>query len=99
MADQLALVPAQRQDLRALQQKSDGELNALSRRIAIEERRLDFAFAQSNVSPARIDAVTAQPVALQGRLRAVRLPSHLAPPALLTPQQLLPLAKNRKRGV
>lgn len=95
MADQLALAPAQRQDLRALQQKSDGELNALSRRIAIEERRLDFAFAQNNVSAGRIDGITAQLGALQGHLRAVRLRSHLAAHDILTPEQLLRYAKLR----
>jgi hypothetical protein len=95
LADPLALTPAQRQDLRSLQQKTDSELNALSARIAVEERRLDFAFAQSNVSPGRIDSVTAQLGTLQGHLRAVRLRSHLAAHEILTPEQLLRYAKLR----
>lgn len=95
LADQLALTPAQRQDLRSLQQKSDSELNALSARIAVEERRLDFAFAQNNVNAGRIDGITAQLGALQGHLRAVRLRSHLAAHDILTPQQLVRYAQLR----
>jgi hypothetical protein len=95
MADRLALTPQQRQDLRALQQKSDSEMNTLSARIAVEERRLDFAFAQNNVSAGRIDGITTLLGTLQGRLRAVRLRSHLATHDILTPEQLLRYARMR----
>src|SRR3546814_20044055 len=44
MADQLALAPAQRQDLRALKQKSEGALTARSRPIPPAERRPAFTF-------------------------------------------------------
>jgi len=95
LADRLVLDAAQRQDLRNLQQKTAGEMNAIGRRIATEERRLDFAFAQGNVNPGRIDGITAQIGALQGKLRAARLRSHLAAHDILTPQQLLDYAELR----
>lgn len=95
LADDLGLDPAQRQDLRMLQQRVDGELTALSRRIASEERRLDFAFAQGNVNPGRIDGITAQIGTLQGRLRATRLRGHLATRSLLNADQLLRYAELR----
>ena len=95
MADQLALTPAQREDLLALQRKADSEMSALSARIAIAERRLDFAFAENDVNASRIDGITAQLGTLQGHLRAVRLRSHLATHNILTPEQILRYAQLR----
>lgn len=95
LADTLALGPEQRQRLHQLQHDLDAELSALGRRVIIEERRLDRAFAENNVEATRIDALTQKIGSLQGRIRAVRLHSHLIARNTLTPDQLVLFASLR----
>ena len=95
LADSLSLAEPQRAQLRQLQHDTDAEISALGRRLAGEERRLARAFAENNVEATRIDALTARIAALDGRIRAVRLRSHLAARDTLTPDQLLRFAALR----
>lgn len=95
MAESLSLDEEQRQQIRQLQFSLDTEVTALGRRIATEERRLERAFAEGNVDAGRLDGQTARIAVLQGRLRAVRLRSHLAARDALKPEQLLRFAEMR----
>lgn len=95
IAESLDLNDAQRARLRQLQHDTEAEIAALGRRLASEERRLARAFAENNIEPSRIDALTARISALDGRIRALRLRSHLAAREALTPDQLLRFADLR----
>jgi Spy/CpxP family protein refolding chaperone len=95
LADSLSLDESQRQQLRQLQHDTEAEIAALGRRMIGEERRLARAFAENNVEATRIDALTGRIAALDGRIRAVRLRSHLAARDTLTPDQLLRFATLR----
>lgn len=95
IADSLELNEAQRAQLRQLQHDTEAEIAALGRRLATEERRLARAFAENNVEATRVDALTARISALDGRIRALRLRSHLAARDALTPDQLLRFASLR----
>lgn len=95
IADSLELNDAQRVQLRQLQHDTDAEIAALGRRLASEERRLTRAFAENNIEATRVDALTARISALDGRIRALRLRSHLAARDALTPDQLLRFASLR----
>lgn len=92
MAEPLGLNEDQRQQIRQLQLALEAETTALARRILVEERRLDRAFAEGNIDAGRVDGQTARIANLQGRLRAVRLRGHLAARDALTPEQLLRFA-------
>lgn len=95
IAESLELNDAQRVQLRQLQHDTEAEIAALGRRLAAEERRLARAFAENNIEATRVDALTAQISALDGRIRALRLRSHLAARDALTPDQLLRFASLR----
>jgi Spy/CpxP family protein refolding chaperone len=95
LADGLNLDEAQRAQLRQVQHDTEAEIAALGRRLGAEERRLARAFADNNIEATRVDALTARIAALDGRIRALRLRSHLAARDALTPQQLLRLASLR----
>lgn len=95
IAESLELNEAQRAQLRQLQHDTEAEIAALGRRLATEERRLARAFAENNVEATRVDALTARISALDGRIRALRLRSHLAARDALTPDQLLRFASLR----
>ncbi|MCW0236144.1 MAG: Spy/CpxP family protein refolding chaperone [Ferrovibrio sp.] len=95
LADSLSLDEPQRQQLRQLQNDTEAEISALGRRLMAEERRLARAFAENNIEATRIDALTARIAALDGRIRALRLRSHLAARDALTPDQLLRFASLR----
>ncbi|MEK9968813.1 MAG: periplasmic heavy metal sensor [Ferrovibrio sp.] len=95
LADGLNLDEMQRAQLRQTQHDTDAEISALGRRLGAEERRLARAFADNNIEAARIDSLTAKIAALDGRIRALRLRSHLAARETLTPEQLLRLAALR----
>lgn len=95
IAESLELNDAQRVQLRQLQHDTEAEIAALGRRLAAEERRLARAFAENNIEATRVDALTARISALDGRIRALRLRSHLAARDALTPDQLLRFASLR----
>jgi len=95
IAESLGLSEGQRAQLRQVQHDTEAEITALGRRLATEERRLTRAFAENNIEATRIDALTARISALDGRIRALRLRSHLAARDALTPDQLLRFASIR----
>ncbi len=95
IAETLDLSEGQRAQLRQLQHDTEAEIAALGRRLATEERRLARAFAENNIEATRVDALTARISALDGRIRALRLRSHLAAREALTPDQLLRFASVR----
>jgi Spy/CpxP family protein refolding chaperone len=95
LADSLNLDEPQRSQLRQVQHDTETEISALGRRLGAEQRRLARAFAENNVDATRIDALTARIAALDGRIRALQLRSHLATREALTPDQLLRLASLR----
>lgn len=95
IAESLDLSEGQRAQLRQLLHDTDAEITALGRRLATEERRLARAFADNKIEATRIDALTARISALDGRIRALRLRSHLVARETLTPDQLLRFANLR----
>ncbi|PJI39472.1 Spy/CpxP family protein refolding chaperone [Ferrovibrio sp.] len=95
IAESLDLSDAQRAQLRQMQHDTDVEIAVLGRRLATEERRLTRAFAENNIEATKVDALTARISALDGRIRALRLRSHLAARDALTPNQLLRFADLR----
>lgn len=95
IAEPLGLSEGQRAQLRQLQHDTDAEIAALGRRLVAEERRLARAFADNNIEATRVDALTARISALDGRIRALRLRSHLSARETLTPDQLLRFATLR----
>lgn len=92
-ADQLGLSEFQRQQLRALASRVQGESNALRREIEQLEKRLDRGFAEQTIDPLRIDGLTARIGQLEGRLRAAELLARLDARAILLPEQLARFAQ------
>jgi Spy/CpxP family protein refolding chaperone len=87
LADQLQLTDAQRQRMRALTDQMKAEAVPVGEKLIERERALDQAFAQRQITPASLAALTAQIGETQGELRAVHLKYHLTTAELLTPHQ------------
>lgn len=95
LADELALSPEQRQQMRGVFARMQAEAAALGREIVANERRLDRAFAEQNIDALRVESITQKIGQLEGRLRAVHLNAHLEAKALMTPGQVSRYAELR----
>lgn len=87
LADQLQLTELQRRRAGELTEQMKAEAVALGEKLIAHERALDQAFAQRQITPASLAAITAQIGETQGELRAVHLKYHLTMAELLNDHQ------------
>ncbi len=88
LARQLQLDPAQQEATKALLNDHKGRARSLGAELIDAETALDRLFADKTADASSVDRATAQVGALQARLRAEHLKTHLAQTALLTPGQV-----------
>ena len=88
LAQQLQLDAAQQEATKALLDGHKARARALGAELIDAEATLDRLFADKRADTASVDRATAQVGALQARLRAEHLKTHLAQTALLTPGQV-----------
>ena len=98
LAQPLQLDMAQQEATTALLQGHKARAAALGAELIDAETVLDRLFADKTADPASVDRATAQVGALQARLRAEHLKTHLAQTALLTPEQVRRYAALRGYG-
>jgi len=96
-ADALGLDQAQRNQLRGIQMKLEGQQTALGGEIVQLERRIEQSFADNAAEVARIDQLSTRIGELQGRLRAAHLTARLDARDQLTPRQLARLGGLREQ--
>jgi len=87
LADKLALSEEQKARIADIFARMEREAKALGAEIVGLEARLEAAFASGNASAGEVAALTAEIGALQGRLRAVHLVTHLETTPILTQHQ------------
>lgn len=97
-ADALGLSAVQRQQLRALGNRVQGEVQAARREIITLENRLQRGFAEQTIDPLRIDGLTTRIGELEGRLRAAELLGRLDARAILLPAQLARYGQHNSAG-
>jgi Spy/CpxP family protein refolding chaperone len=88
LADQLALLPAQRARIRELFETMKAEAVGLGERLIVQEAELDRQFAERAVTPESLRATTAAIAATQAELRYTHLKHHLVALAIVTPEQV-----------
>jgi len=96
LKDALKLTPPQIERIQSLYEEMSREAKALGDAILQREAALDLLFRDGKASPATVESATVEIGALQGRLRAVHLNTHIAMKALLEPEQVA--AYDRLRG-
>jgi len=89
MKDALALTEAQVSELTALRAEMTARAVPLGRALVEAERALDRLFASGSPSAASVEQATAQIAAIEARLRAVHLVTHLRTAPLLTSHQTM----------
>jgi hypothetical protein len=94
-ATALHLTSEQRRETEALMAAHRAEARSLGARLVEEERGLDAAFRERNVTPDDISARTGRIGALQAALRAEHLRTHLLQTALLSGDQITRYAELR----
>ena len=88
LAEPLHLDTAQVAATRQLMAAHNGRARQLGADLVACERELDALFAKKQASPALIDQATQRVGALQARLRAEHLTTHLTQTALLSTEQV-----------
>jgi Spy/CpxP family protein refolding chaperone len=96
LRNELKLTLPQIKRIQILSEKMTREAKALGEAILQREAALDLLFRDGKASPAAVENATAEIGALQGRLRAVHLLTHLEMKALLEAEQVA--AYDRLRG-
>jgi hypothetical protein len=96
LREQLQLSPQQVQRTEELRAAMTRDAAALGDRILEREAALDSLFRDGKATEAAVQAASVEIGALQGRLRAVHLNTHIAMKALLKPEQVA--ANDRLRG-
>lgn len=84
----LDLTDAQRQQLRGLQMRLQGETAAYEREIIVIEKRLSRSLSEQSLDQLRIEGLTTRLGQLHGRLRAAQLQAQLETQSLLQADQL-----------
>lgn len=87
LADQLQLSNEQRRRVSELTDQMRAEAVPVGEKLIERERALDQAFAQQQITPATLAALTSQIGETQGELRAVHLKYHLTTAELLNRHQ------------
>jgi hypothetical protein len=98
LAQQLQLDPAQQEATKLLLGAHKARAATLGAALIDAEAALDRLFADRTAEAASVDRATAQVGAMQARLRAEHLKTHLAQTALLTPEQVRRYALLRGYG-
>lgn len=88
LAEPLALTPAQASATRELLARHKAQVRALGAELVDAERRLDTLFASKQADAAAVDRLTGSISALQARVRASHLVTHIEQTALLRPEQV-----------
>lgn len=83
----LELTREQAERMAALRQEMLEAARPLGRKLIEAERRLDRLFIRGEPTPAAVAAATAETAAIEGRLRAVHLTTHVKAHAVLSPKQ------------
>jgi len=87
LAEPLQLSPQQLAATRRLMDEHKARAGELGRAVVEAEAALDELFADRQATPERVDETTQKIAALQGRLRAGHLNTHLAQTALMSSAQ------------
>lgn len=87
-AEALRLDPQQRAATADLMAGHKAEARSIGTQLVQAERELDAAFASRQATPESVAQLTQRIGALQARLRAEHLRTHIAQTALLTPRQV-----------
>ena len=95
LADGLGLTPEQRSRMQQLYEAMKAEAIPLGERLIAQEGDLDRQFASRSITPANLDAITAEIGRTQAALRAAHLKYHLATVEVLTPDQVRRYAELR----
>jgi Spy/CpxP family protein refolding chaperone len=88
LGDQLGLTGEQRTRVQDLHAAMKAETVPLGERLISQETDLDRQFATKSVTPASLQAATAEIGATQGTLRGAHLRYHLSTLEVLTPEQV-----------
>ena len=88
LSDQLRLTDDQRSRVQALHAAMKAETIPLGERLITQETDLDRQFATKSVTPASLEAATAEIGTTQGTLRLAHLRYHLSTLDVLTPEQV-----------
>lgn len=88
LAPALGLTTTQQASTQRLLAEHKARARELGAQILEAERSLDRLFAQADATPARVEQAAAAVAALQGRLRAEHLNTHLAQTAVLDRPQI-----------
>jgi Spy/CpxP family protein refolding chaperone len=88
LADRLGLTREQRTRVQELHTAMKAESVPLGERLIVQETDLDRQFATKSVTPASLQAATAEIGASQGALRGAHLRYHLSTLEVLTPEQI-----------
>jgi Spy/CpxP family protein refolding chaperone len=88
LADRLGLTREQRTRVQELHMAMKAESVPLGERLIVQETDLDRQFATKSVTPASLQAATAEIGASQGALRGAHLRYHLSTLEVLTPEQI-----------
>jgi hypothetical protein len=92
----LGLSAAQENDSRRLMARHKAEVRALGTELVAAERRLDDLFRTRRATAGEVSDLTQRIGALQGRIRAAHLVTHLEQTRMLSAQQIA--AYDRLRG-
>lgn len=87
-ASALSLTPAQQDASARLMAGHKAQVRALGEQLVAAERRLDEAFHAGTPGDEDVSRLTLKAGALQARIRASHLQTHLAQTALLQPEQV-----------
>lgn len=87
LADELALLPAQRSRTEQVFGRMQAQARELGARLVEEERRLDASFAAKTVSPESLAIAMRSIASLQSEIRAAHLQAHLEEAEILTESQ------------
>ena len=88
LADKLELTPDQRKRIKAMFDAMKAEAVPVGERLIEQETKLDRLFADREITPSTLGAVTEEIGMTQGRLRQTHLKYHLAMMDVLSPAQL-----------
>jgi Spy/CpxP family protein refolding chaperone len=98
LGDRLGLTDEQRTRVQELHAAMKAETVPLGERLIAQETELDRQFATKSVTPASLQAATADIGATQGALRGAHLRYHLSTLEVLTPGQVLRYGRLRGYG-
>jgi len=98
LRDELALTEEQVATLEALRADMIARTVPLGRDLLAAEQALDDLFAKGDPSPQAVAAATARIAAIEGRLRAAHLVTHLSAAPVLTPHQAMLYSRARGYG-